>query len=181
MPLFHQITNECKALLNEGGLVLWGILVVGVWLYTVIFSTWCGLQRFESQLDNEFVSDGGAKRSIAREFAIFELDRLAWVERRTPVIGVMIGVCTLGGLLGTVSGMLATFSNMATLSAVSPMEKIAVGISEALVTTQAGLLMAVPAAFLYALLLRRVAIVRIRSEGRMQAIIIESATMEGAQ
>ena len=174
MSLFYVISNECQALLGEGGGVLWGILVVGVWLYAMIFSTWCGLQKFESKLDNEFVSDGGAKRSIVREFTVFELDHLAWVERRTPVIGVMVGVCTLGGLLGTVSGMLVTFSNMATLSTASPMEKIATGISEALVTTQAGLLMALPAAFLYALLLRRVAIVRSRAEGKMHAVIRES-------
>lgn len=158
--------------------MLWGILVVGAWVYTMIFSTWCGLQRFEKKLDNELVSDGGEKRSIVREFAVFELDSLAWVERRTPVIGVMIGVCTLGGLLGTVSGMLVTFSNMATLSAASPMEKIATGISEALVTTQAGLLMALPAAFLYALLLRKVAVARSKVEGKMHAVIRESG-MEG--
>jgi biopolymer transport protein ExbB len=181
MSLFHLISNECQTLLREGGLVLWGILVVGAWVYTMIFSTWCGLQRFECKLDNECVSDSGEKRSIVREFAVFELDRLAWVERRTPVIGVMIGICTLGGLLGTVSGMLVTFSNMATLSAASPMEKIATGISEALVTTQAGLLMALPAAFLYALLLRRVAIVRSKTEGMMHAVIRESALGGGTQ
>lgn len=147
--------------------MLCAILVVGMWVYTMIFSTWCGLIKFEGQLDREFMSEGDSKRFIVREFAVFELDRLAWVERRTPVIGVMIGVCTLGGLLGTVSGMLATFSSMATLSSVSTMEKIASGISEALVTTQAGLLMAIPAAFLYALLLRRLAIVKAKTEGEM--------------
>jgi len=67
---------------------------------------------------------------------------------------------------------------MATLSAASPMEKIATGISEALVTTQAGLLMALPAAFLYALLLRKVAVARSKVEGKMHAVIRESG-MEG--
>ena len=171
MPFFYAVSNEIQTLIREGGYVLCAILVVGMWVYTMIFSTWCGLIKFEGQLDSDFVSVGDSKRFIVREFAVFGLDRLAWVERRTPVIGVMIGVCTLGGLLGTVSGMLATFSNMATLSSVSTMEKIAAGISEALVTTQVGLLMAIPAAFLYALLLRRVAIVRAKTEGEMHKVI----------
>ena len=97
MFLLHTVYNECQLLLREGGLVLWGIIVVGGWIYTMILATWCGLKTFEKQLDNEFVSVGKSKRSIVREFAVFELDRLAWVERRTPVIEVMIGVCTLGG------------------------------------------------------------------------------------
>ena len=75
--------------------------------------------------------------------------------------------------------MLVTFSNMATLSTVSPMEKIAAGISEALITTEVGLLMALPAAFLYALLLRRISIVRAKAEGRMHVTIKECEMMGG--
>ena len=174
MPLFRDISNEFQTLMNEGGVVLYGIIAVGFWVYTMIFSTWCGLYKVENELNNEFSSSGLSKRSIVREFAVFELDRLAWVERRVPVIGVMIGVCTLGGLLGTVSGMLATFSSMATMSSVPPMEKIAVGLSEALVTTQAGLLIAIPASFMYAVLLRRVRLAKAKVEEKMYSVMRDS-------
>ena len=56
---------------------------------------------------------------------------------KTTLIYVVSGV-----LLGTVSGMLVTFSGLATSSAAQPIDKISVGISEALITTQAGLLIA---------------------------------------
>ncbi|MFC4994896.1 MotA/TolQ/ExbB proton channel family protein [Rubritalea tangerina] len=102
------------------------------------------------------LTDLKSSEYIQREYTIFELDQLAWIGRRLPVIGVMVGICTLGGLLGTVSGMLVTFTKMASSSYGDPMEKIAAGISEAMITTQAGLLFALPAAFAYAMLVVRV-------------------------
>ena len=181
MPSFDLIIDEFQALMNEGGIVLCGILVIGVWVYTMLFSTWSGLLKFENELDQGIQTDGDSKRSIARQFTVFELDRLAWVERRSPVIGVMIGICTLGGLLGTVSGMLVTFSSLSSISSAPPMEKIAVGISEALVTTQAGLLMAIPAAFLYALLLRRIKILKGRTEREMYSVMRDCMVKGEAQ
>ena len=55
-----------------------------------------------------------------------------------------VGVaCPLLGLLGTVLGMLETFELMSAYGAVG-LEGLAGGISRALVTTQAGLVMALP-------------------------------------
>jgi biopolymer transport protein ExbB len=59
-----------------------------------------------------------------------------------------VGTAPLLGLLGTVTGMLATFSALA-LGAGSDktMELIAGGISEALITTETGLVIALPGLF----------------------------------
>ena len=121
------------------------------WLYTILVSTWLGLRQVRRELAG-YQFAGEDRRSTVRQFAVFELDRLAWVERRLPFIGVLAGAAPLAGLLGTVSGMLVTFSGLATSNAAAPIDKISVGISEALITTQAGLLLAIPAAFLLALL-----------------------------
>ena len=143
--------SEFQHVLNQGGPILWGLILLGVGLYTILASTWMGLSKVKKELAGlEFTGEN--RRGIIRQYATCELDRLAWVERRLPFIGVIAGAAPLAGLLGTVSGMLVTFSGLATSSAAQPIDKISVGISEALITTQAGLLIAIPAAFLLALL-----------------------------
>lgn len=153
----HDMYFESRVLLSQGGLVLWIILAISVVLYSMLLATWMVLSPLRDEIrSTHFSKYADDKRTLVREYAIFDLDRMAWVDRRMPVLGVMVGVCTLGGLLGTVSGMLVTFSSMASQQNADPMQKISVGISEALVTTQAGLLVALPASFIYALLLVRV-------------------------
>jgi len=120
----------------------------------MLAATWFGLRKVKKQMAQENFNEleGQGRRAIIGRFTTFELDRLAWVERRIPFIGVLAGAAPLAGLLGTVSGMLVTFAGLATSSTAQPIDKISVGISEALITTQAGLLIAIPAAFLLALL-----------------------------
>ena len=67
------------------------------------------------------------------------------VSRRFPFAFVMIGAAPLLGLLGTVTGMFATFAAIAgNESGRSPMDAIAGGIFEALITTLTGLVIGVP-------------------------------------
>jgi len=73
---------------------------------------------------------------------------------------VLIGAAPLLGLLGTVAGMLVTFGGMASAAKGEPIDKISAGISKAMVTTQTGLVIAIPAAFLLALLRRQTALTR---------------------
>ena len=84
------------------------------------------------------------------EVSLFELHRLSWAKRRLPVLSVLLALAPLSGLLGMVSGMLNTFAGLASASTTKPIDSISSGISEALITTQVGLLIAVPGAFLYA-------------------------------
>ncbi len=60
-------------------------------------------------------------------------------------------ISPLMGLLGTVTGMIAAFNVLAKASAMGKPELLAAGISEALITTAAGLMVAIPAlsAYLY--------------------------------
>jgi biopolymer transport protein ExbB len=61
-----------------------------------------------------------------------------------------VGTAPLLGLLGTVTGMLTTFTALATGSGGDKtMEMVAGGISEALITTETGLLIAVPGMLLH--------------------------------
>ena len=160
--------TECQNLLQQGGIILWCLLALGVGLYAMLASTWFGLRQVKeivaTEVQNIFSTEGGGalenesgdnERTLIRDMAILELDRLAWVERRLPFIGVLAGAAPLAGLLGTVSGMLATFAGLATSSQAQPIDKISIGISEALITTQAGLLIALPATFFLVVLRRQ--------------------------
>ncbi len=65
-------------------------------------------------------------------------------ERRFPLVFVMISAAPLLGLLGTVSGMFATFEGMSSNRTEAPIDVISAGIFEALITTETGLVIGVP-------------------------------------
>lgn len=71
-----------------------------------------------------------------------------------PVIAVTAATSPLLGLLGTVSGMITTF-NLITVFGSGDPKPLAGGISEALITTLFGLIVAIPALILHAFLSRR--------------------------
>lgn len=77
------------------------------------------------------------------------------LERYLNALGTIAAMAPLLGLLGTVFGMIQIFGAfMDNGMANSPM--LAAGISKALITTAAGLLVAIPAVFFHRYLLRRV-------------------------
>ncbi|MFK5951875.1 MAG: MotA/TolQ/ExbB proton channel family protein [Desulfobacterium sp.] len=70
------------------------------------------------------------------------------------VIAILAAVSPLFGLLGTVTGMITTF-DVITLFGTGNPRAMAGGISEALVTTQSGLMVSIPGLFMSVLLFRR--------------------------
>jgi len=76
------------------------------------------------------------------------------IDRRIRYYAILVGVCPLLGLLGTVAGMTTTFTGMAQPGVSNLSFEVADGVSEALVTTQAGLLVAIPGMILLSLLRR---------------------------
>jgi biopolymer transport protein ExbB len=69
-------------------------------------------------------------------------------------IGVLAGIAPLLGLLGTVTGMMTTFDVLATYGT-GNVRAMAGGLSEALLTTQTGLIVAIPGMFMMGFLERR--------------------------
>ena len=76
------------------------------------------------------------------------------IERSLTVLGMLAAIAPLLGLLGTVSGMIRMFQVLSAHGTGNP-KLLSGGISEALITTQLGLLVAVPVLFAHALLARR--------------------------
>jgi biopolymer transport protein ExbB len=70
------------------------------------------------------------------------------IERRIVFLNTLVATAPLMGLLGTVIGMLATFMGLATSGGGETVDVVSAGISEALITTQTGLIIALPGVFL---------------------------------
>jgi len=93
------------------------------------------------------------------------------LERFVPTLSVLAAVAPLIGLLGTVTGMIATFQAI-TLHGSGDPSLMAGGISEALVTTQLGLAVAVPVMLLHHLLERRVDAILSDAEEKGNSLIL---------
>ncbi|WDE97213.1 MotA/TolQ/ExbB proton channel family protein [Lentisphaera profundi] len=88
---------------------------------------------------------------LLNETILSELPRL---DRLMHILSVSAGAAPLMGLLGTVMGIIKTFE-MIGIYGTSDANQLSLGISEALVTTEVGLLVAIPTLITYALLNRR--------------------------
>jgi len=77
------------------------------------------------------------------------------LERYLTVLGTIAAVAPLLGLLGTVLGMIEIFSAFMG-SGMANAPQLAGGIAKALITTAAGLFVAIPAVFFHRYLMRRV-------------------------
>jgi len=91
------------------------------------------------------------EREAAMESAL--LAEAPKLERSLSLLGALAGVAPLLGLLGTVSGMIATFDTISAAGTGNP-RLLSGGISEALITTQLGLMVAIPLLLAHAWLRR---------------------------
>jgi biopolymer transport protein ExbB len=112
------------------------------------------------------------ERSGNRKLDQSILDQHAMRERRyirrfLSVIAVLAAVAPLFGLLGTVTGMMTTF-DVISVFGTGNAKAMAGGISEALTTTQSGLLVAIPGLFMSAFLVRRAD----RLENRLDEVVV---------
>jgi biopolymer transport protein ExbB len=82
-------------------------------------------------------------RDIEGRFREVEATQITDVDRRVTFLNVLVIAAPLFGLLGTVLGMLLTFKAIG-VGGSSTSEVIAKGISEALVCTQTGMMVAIP-------------------------------------
>jgi biopolymer transport protein ExbB len=83
------------------------------------------------------------------------LSQTPMLERYLPLLAVSAAAAPLLGLLGTVTGMIHTF-NLVTVFGTGKAKLLSSGISEALITTEFGLIIAIPTMLIHAYLSRRV-------------------------
>ncbi len=99
------------------------------------------------------VRNAGMNREIIREYMEEAGAAAAYgIERPIDLLGIIATISPLLGFLGTVSGMLTSFRSM---PAVNAAHTFAAGLSEALITTIAGLAVSIPVYICYRLFMTR--------------------------
>jgi len=92
---------------------------------------------------------------VRNRFEEVRIALVSLIDRRSRFIGTLVAAAPLMGLLGTVMGMLQTFLGISTSGGTETAGVVAAGISEALVTTQAGLTIALPGLFVVMVIRRQ--------------------------
>lgn len=133
------------------------------------------LRRPQQTLVRIAMRDASAERRDDALLA-FLLEQRQRLERFLGALAVTATVSPLLGLLGTVSGMITTFSLMTLFGAGDP-AAVSGGISEALVTTEMGLVVAIPALIMHALLSRKAT----AYNQRLEACAVELSKLEPAR
>ena len=100
------------------------------------------------------------------------------LERNLGVLGTMGNTAPLIGLLGTVWGIMRAFHDMARTGSAGP-SVVAAGVAEALFTTAAGLLVAVPAVMLYNHFMRRISVMMTVTENRARTLRLSLQESQG--
>ena len=108
-----------------------------------------------------------SKEKLMKEKALEQIENL---ERRLSILGIVSYISPMAGLLGTVLGMIKSFKAIALQGAGDP-NVVANGISEALITTAAGLLIAIPAIIAYNTFNRKVDKIMLEIEKTSTALI----------
>ncbi len=101
--------------------------------------------------------------AVARTMSEYAPHVINALERRLNMLLMIAGVAPLMGMTGTVTGMIRAFREMAGAGGLSG-DVVAGGISEALITTATGLIIAMPAVVFYNLYTRRVDEMTLRIE-----------------
>lgn len=96
----------------------------------------------------DFVTGGATLAETGAYFDQLRATECPPIERDLRVMKICVSAAPLVGLLGTVTGMLSTFDALAVGSGGDKtMQMVASGISEALITTETGLVVALPGLF----------------------------------
>jgi biopolymer transport protein ExbB len=179
VELLYQSLREFSAFMKNGGFVMWPLVVATVLLWYGIGYRAMMLRRgtrlgvrsaialYRREPDREptgFVDEavrlgmkvrrqepGYIRRQLDDEL-FFLVETLS---RYRVLVRTIVAVAPLAGLLGTVTGMIEMFQSLGDQTFFSQSGGVANGISQALVTTQFGLVIAVPGMIVGRLLDRR--------------------------
>ncbi len=116
------------------------------------------------------LSDPTATRhAIEEKIQILLSQQKLLLERNVGLLGTMAAIAPLIGLLGTVVGIMRAFHDMAQTGSAAP-TIVAAGVAEALLTTAAGLVVAVPSVMLFNYFNRRMNVMLTIAENHTRSL-----------
>ena len=147
MYFLADIHDDILEFLNTGGVVLWIILLVSICLWCLIaerllFFKWVYPEQKSNwvrQWENR--QDKSSKRARFIRLNIISKAKIT-MGKGVSLIKMLIGLCPLLGLLGTVTGMIHVFDVMA-VTGTGNARAMASGVSQATIPTMAGMVIAI--------------------------------------
>ena len=143
-----SLLNGLIDLLGQGGFVMAPLILLSLILFTTLFRLGLELLQVSRQAHPSLVldpdSNGESRPEVEPE--LLAQGRTEWrlhFDRRLRFVRILATSAPLLGLLGTVGGMLKTFSALGLREGFKTLDLVASGISEALVTTETGLSIAI--------------------------------------
>ncbi len=115
-------------------------------------------------------SEINTKQDFAQEMNVHMADLALKIEGSLPTIATIGSLLPMLGLLGTVTGMINVFEVIAVQGSGKP-DEMAHGISQAMLTTASGLIIAIPVIFMHHLLTRRQTVLMKNLVQSMQVIL----------
>ena len=154
-----EIKDSLLLFMDSGGFVLWVILLVSIILWTLVMDRLWMLYRQFPNISQHYLDLWHNRTERCswqahriRDSYLTEMDLQC--RKTLPIIHTLVTLLPILGLLGTVIGMIHTFEVL-TLFGTGNARALAASISTALITTMAGLVMAIPGLFVSRLLTHR--------------------------
>jgi biopolymer transport protein ExbB len=139
-----DLKDGLASLFEQGGATLWAILFASILLWILILERywfhWRELPALRDAMLEGFIAQRASLRKslVLRRIEALVADIDAEARRNMLALNALTAILPLLGLLGTVSGMIKVFE-VITVFGTGNTRGMASGISEALVTTMAGL------------------------------------------
>ncbi|HCR29732.1 MAG TPA: hypothetical protein DIV79_06935 [Opitutae bacterium] len=143
----EQFLVEAWESVQEGGIVMIALIILSLILYRSAFGTLFFVKGFSANEIRERLDEGASKTELEIVYSQSRREFGELVSRQVAFIGMLAAAAPLLGLLGTVMGMLETFESLSQ-RAQETATQVSGGVRFALVTTQAGLMVAIPAIFI---------------------------------
>ncbi|MFC3283666.1 MotA/TolQ/ExbB proton channel family protein [Litchfieldella rifensis] len=134
-------------LIDAGGAVLVAIAVVATLLFAMAIERWWYFRFTHRRARRALIRRWSARHDHASWSAltlreVWTRELMARLRRTLPWLKLLVGLCPLLGLLGTVTGMISVFDSLA-LSEINQARAMADGVARATLPTLAGMAVAV--------------------------------------
>ncbi len=155
-----EFLDSMRTFLNAGGHVLWSILYVSLLLWCLIGERLIFFGFYYPALKQRCLSEWTERedRHSAQALSIRECiisEARMQMSSTVPIIKVLVHLCPLLGLLGTVTGMIHVFDVLA-VTGTGNARAMASGVSQATIPTMAGMVIAISGLYFVRLIEERV-------------------------
>ncbi|MCL9781272.1 MotA/TolQ/ExbB proton channel family protein [Vibrio sp. S4M6] len=159
--------------MHQGGQVLWWLAAVVVVCWFLILERYFYLLFYFPKARQAWVNNWLAREDQRSWYAISIRD--GWLgqahiqlQQNLSIIKVLVSVCPMLGLLGTVTGMISVFDIMASQGSSDP-KLMASGISLATLPTLAGMVAALTGMFVHARLAKKCRMLELKLEKSLRS------------